>query len=433
MIADDLSLAELSRGLRQGDVSAHEVVKAYFARIDEREPVISAWAHLDRDKTFATADGLDSLRLRGGSAGPLHGIPFGVKDIFDTADFPTEWGSPLYRGRRARRNAGLVTQLGRLGAAPLGKTHTTGFAYFDPAPTRNPHNPEHTPGGSSSGSAAAVAAGMVPFALGSQTMGSVLRPASFCGVVGFKPSFGRLSLNGVLPFAPSLDHAGLFTRTVEDMAFLWRALPWRSARPGGESPRLAAPPWPPGGEVELVMAEAFEACLSKLEESGIAVERVALPDSFAAAPEATLTVLAFEAAQVHRERHSEHGNRIGAKLTELVERGLKVDEPTYRTAATAIHKAGEDFEAWCTQHPVTATPAALGPAPEGLESTGDPRGNAPWTSLGVPALALPFGETADGLPLGLQLSAARGEEGAVLRAGLDCERILGPFSVLGSN
>jgi Asp-tRNA(Asn)/Glu-tRNA(Gln) amidotransferase A subunit family amidase len=264
---------------------------------------------------------------------------------------------------------------------------------------------------------------MVPFALGSQTLGSVIRPASFCGVTGFKPSYGLLSLEGVLPLSRSLDHAGFFTRTAEEMAFLWEALRGERAEPRLE--RLTALKWPLEGKLEPAMEQGFEECLERLRAGGIALDWAAEPKSFEELPRAVLTVEAYEAARLHRERYAEHGEALGRKLAELFEAGLALSESEYVAAKNALATARQEYEAWSKEHPVTATPAALGAAPAGLESTGDPRANAPWTALGAPALTVPFGRDGEGLPLGLQLTAPAGRDGSVLGAGLVCERVLG--------
>jgi Asp-tRNA(Asn)/Glu-tRNA(Gln) amidotransferase A subunit family amidase len=399
-------------------------VRTLLTRIEQREEQLKAWAYVARAEAEQAAAEADRESASGKRRGPLHGIPFGVKDIFDTAGMPTGWGSPLYAGRVSDSDAALVARLKQAGAIVLGKTHTTGFAYFDPAPTRNPHHPDHTPGGSSSGSAAAVADGMVPFALGSQTLGSVLRPASFCGVVGLKPTFGALPLGGVLPFAPTLDHAGLFTRTVGDMAWLWAALAPESA-PAAAGRRLAWPRWPIEGQLEPEMSSGLDHALARLTEAGFLIDEISLPESFQRLPSAILTVFRFEGAQTHKDRFAQYGVRIGEKLAAVVEEGLRIDRSSYEQALDALALARRDYQQLTEKHPVWVTPSALGPAPKGLGSTGDPRANAPFTALGVPAISLPFAQTAAGLPMGLQLAAARGREHALLATALECEKSLG--------
>jgi len=384
-------------------------VEESLQAIDRRESEVHAWAYLDRESSLARVGAAGDLQ------GPLRGVPVGVKDIYDTRTMPTAWGSPLYRDRRPETDCAVVQRLEALGAVILGKTHTTGFAYFDPGPTGNPYDPRRTPGGSSSGSAAAVAAGMVPVAVGSQTMGSVLRPASFCGVTGFMPSYGRISLEGVLPLVPSLDHVGFFTRTAEDMALLWEAFddhPPAEARAEILSGPYAVLAWPPGGQVEPEMAVVLTQTVTRLREQGFDVQEVDAPEAFAPLPEATLTVFAKEAAQVHHDRFEEHGRAIGEKLALLVEQGRTISDDDYEAARRTIAQARQAFEEFAQTYPVTLTPAALGPAPIGLASTGDPAANAPWTALGGPAISIPM--STDGPPLGLQLASAPTTDAALL-------------------
>ena len=420
----DLSLVELSRRIRDGEVTPVDVVEGCLARVAEREDAVSAWSYLAADEARVRAQTLTEELTSGSPRGALHGIPFGVKDIFDTAAMPTEWGTPVHRGRVPASDAKVVADLASMGAIVLGKTHTTAYAYFDPAPTRNPHNPAHTPGGSSSGSAAAVAVGMVPFALGSQTQGSVLRPASFCGICGLKPTFGGLPTKGVMPFAPTLDHPGLFTRTVSDMVFLWRSLKGVS-EPSEPPLRLGVPKWPIEGSLEPEMKESFGQCLEKLRKDGYSVGPISLPESFAKLPRTIQVIMRFEAARIHGEDLRTHGSEVGAKLAELLEDGLTIEESAYKTARSDLDQARRDFAALTEESPIWATPAAVGPAPKGLETTGDPSCNAPFTALGVPSISLPFGKAGGGLPLGLQLSAPAGGENLLLAAAQGCEDALG--------
>ena len=347
-------------------------------RIAELDPAIRAWVEVAPRPPLAE--------------GPLSGIAVGVKDIFETAGLATAYGSPLFAGRRGARDAALVDHLRRRGATILGKTHTTAFAYYDPAPTRNPRNLAHTPGGSSSGSAAAVAAGMVPFALGTQTQGSVIRPAAFCGVVGFKPTYGLLPMDGVLPFAPSLDTAGLFAKTAMEMRWFWRA-----AEFGEDSGSPFAPAY------------------TWLED---------IPDApdFSLLLEAVRTVNKYEGARTHERLWRRHGSAIGAKLAELIEEGLAVAPPDYHAAVATLAAGRLAMKRVFEEHPIIATPAAPGPAPAGLASTGDPRNNAAWTGLGVPVITIPL--PGEGLPLGLQLAAAWNRDSALLTAAAAIENTL---------
>lgn len=350
------------------------------------------------------------------SSGPLNGIPFGAKDTYETRGMATEYGSPLYAGRKGTTDAALVTVLRERGAVLLGKTHSTAFAYFDPAPTRNPHNTMHTPGGSSSGSAAAVAAGMAPFTLGTQTLGSVLRPASFCGVVGFKPTAGQLPPEGVLPFAPSLDTAGLFTETADDMQILWTRMGHAEAPPPCS---LAVPsPMPP---VEPVMEAAFRRAIERLS-AHFPVSVIELPSSFAHLAAAVGLINSYEGARTHEGRWLEHGYAIGAKLAQLVQDGLLIPSDQYLAALATVADVKHGMTALMRQHPVLATPSAPGPAPEGLTSTGDPVMNLAWTALGFPAISIPMPVL--GLPLGLQLVSGPGFDSELLALAVEIESYL---------
>ncbi|MEZ5351570.1 MAG: amidase [Bryobacteraceae bacterium] len=377
----------------------------YRRRIAELDADLRAWSQV--------------IELPPLGKGPLQGAPFGVKDIFDAEGTRTAFGSPLFADRVSPRDSALVRQLRERGGRVLGKTHTTSFAYFDPAPTVNPHNRAHTPGGSSSGSAAAVACGMVPFALGSQTQGSVCRPASYCGVAGFKPTHGLLSLEGVMPFAPTLDTAGLFTQTAGDMLLLWERMGYAcNAFPGPDTPRLAAfrilEP-----EVEPPMRSAFEALVERL---GIAW--IEPPDVYLRLFPAVRRIQDTEGARSLEETYRAHGRGVGVKLAEMIERGLATTADEYQAALDTLAAGRDDMDAVFRQYDVILTPAAVGPAPPTLASTGDPRMNSPWTGLGTPSLSIPIAPSAESpgaLPLGLQLAAARNRDGELLRAAIQLE------------
>jgi len=349
-------------------------------------------------------------------SGPLNGIPFGVKDTYETRGMATEYGSPLYSGRKGATDAALVTELRNRGAVLLGKTHTTAFAYFDPAPTHNPHNTLHTPGGSSSGSAVAVSTGMAPFALGTQTLGSVLRPASFCGVVGFKPTVGLLSLEGVLPFAPSLDTAGLFTQTADDMQLLWTCMGYAKAAP---EHTLAIPSLMP--PVDPPMEAAFRRTVERLAPH-LHVSVVEMPSSLIDLAPAVKLINTYEGARSHEIRWREHGYAIGPKLAQLVQEGLRIPSDQYVAALAIVADVKRECGGLLRQHPVIVTPSAPGPAPEGLTSTGDPIMNLPWTALGLPAISVPMPVL--GLPLGLQLVAEAGSDSALLALAVEIESLL---------
>ncbi len=387
-------LTQCVEWLESGEKTPADLVALCRARIAEREPELRAWVEV------APQDPLGS--------GPLDGIPFGVKDIFETRGLATEFGSPVYAGRKGQADAALVMQLRSQGATMMGKTQTTALASFDPSPTRNPRNTGHTPGGSSSGSAAAVAAGMVPFALGSQTQGSVLRPASYCGVAGFKPTFGLLPLEGVMPFAPSLDTAGLFTQSADDMRLLWSRMGFPAA--AASAPIVCAAP--DVLDVEPEMESAFRQSVNALRTAGFRVEVVELPnwpDLLAA----SRLVSQYEGSRTHELAWRQHGVRLGAKVAQLIADGLQFPESRYSQALAVIGEVKKKMDAVFREYPVLLTPAAPGPAPCGLDSTGDPRMNSTWTALGTPAVSVPMA-WAGAMPLGLQMTARPGDDAMLL-------------------
>ncbi len=380
---------------------------ACLARIRERDPSIHTWVKVDPQPSTGE--------------GPFSGVPFGAKDIIETRGLPTEYGSPIYRGRIGTEDAAIIKTLRGLGAVLVGKTHTTAFAYRDPAPTRNPHNLQHTPGGSSSGSAAAVAAGMIPLALGTQTQGSVLRPASFCGIVGFKPTYGVLSMEGILQFASSLDTLGFFTRTVADAIEVWEALSGGLGIGGwGLDFDLGYPD--PMPVVEPPLAAAFESALTRLRDAGLSLRPIDLGDMLDRLNDASRVIMSYEAARFHEARYREHGDALGV-IANLIRDGLAMTTAAYDEARRYVDASRERIAEIYEQTPAILIPAAAGPAPAGLSSTGDPRMNAPWTALGTPAISIPMG-THGGLPLGLQITADRGEDERVLQTALRLESLL---------
>jgi Asp-tRNA(Asn)/Glu-tRNA(Gln) amidotransferase A subunit family amidase len=374
-------------------------------RIRTMDPSIQAWVQV--------------LPQKPTGEGTLSEIPFGAKDIMETRGLSTEYGSPIYKGRIGTDDAAIVRQLRQRGAILLGKTHTTAFAYRTPAPTHNPRNLEHTPGGSSSGSAAAVAAGMVPIALGTQTRGSVLRPASYCGVTGFKASYGLLPMEGVLPFAKSLDTLGLFTHSPVDMLALWESLGHAAGRT--EDFALGAPD--PMPQVEPAMASAFQTALSRLRSAGISIRSIDIADMLTRLDEAATTIMFYEGARFHQQRYKQHGARL-ADMANLVREGLMISVTRYDEARHYIAECKSRMTELYKATPVILVPSATGPAPRGLASTGDPRMNAPWTALGTPAISIPL-PLAGGLPLGLQLTADHGEDARVIRTAVRLQTMLG--------
>ena len=401
-------LLEFLQALSSGEKTPRDLLEICRRRIAAGDPDVQAWVEVSPQDPLA--DGL------------LDGIPFGVKDIFETRGLATEFGSALYAGRKGVVDAPVVSALRRTGAVLLGKTRTTAFASFDPAATRNPRFPGHTPGGSSSGSAAAVAAGMVPFALGTQTLGSVLRPASFCGICGFKPSFGLLPFEGALPFAPSLDTVGLFTATAADMAELWSrgfggrflADLHRAALLCGEGMR------PP---VEDPVRHALTAAVERLRAGGVSIDEIPAPQGWDRLQTAAQTINRYEGARSHRARFEEFGDRIGRKLATLVRDGLRLTPSEYEDARAHVEQMKLAVNSIFWDYPVILTPAAAGRAPAGLDSTGDPSHNAPWTALGVPAISVPL--PVDGGPLGVQMTAAWGRDDALVAVAAQLETLVG--------
>jgi Asp-tRNA(Asn)/Glu-tRNA(Gln) amidotransferase A subunit family amidase len=396
-------LETFTQWMRASQAERAAGVKACLNRIRDLDPKIQAWVQVAPQPALGD--------------GPLRGIPFGAKDIMETRGMSTEYGSAIYKGRLGSTDAAIVTTLRRRGAILLGKTHTTAFAYRTPAPTRNPRNLEHTPGGSSSGSAAAVATGMVPFALGTQTRGSILRPASYCGVTGFKPTYGLVSIDGVLPYAKSLDTVGFFTHTPADMMALWEAMGHSSGR---DEPLTVGVP-DPMPEVDVEMATAVRNAIDTLRNAGIVLRPVDIADLLKNLDSATNDVAFYEAARFHEQRWKQHGAKL-LELADLVEKGLKMPVEQYERAQRQIREGQSRLSELYRTTPVILVPAATGPAPRGLSSTGDPRINAPWTGLGTPAISIPM--RVSGLPLGLQVTADRGQDARVLRAAVRLHRLL---------
>jgi Asp-tRNA(Asn)/Glu-tRNA(Gln) amidotransferase A subunit family amidase len=392
---------------------------------------VRAWTFLDPEHALAQARAADAERLSGGPIGPLHGVPVGIKDIIDTADMPTENGSVLHAGRTPSRDAEAVARLRGAGAVIMGKTVTTEFATRAPGKTRNPHDPSHTPGGSSSGSAAAVAAGMVPVALGSQTGGSTIRPAAYCGVYGFKPTHGLISRHGMFQLARSLDHVGLFSRSIGDLALLLEVLVGHDERDPDTRPRARAryqeiaaeePPIPPmlgfvktprWDEMDADAQEAFGELAEHLGDRVEEVELLALD-----APEWHRIIMDAEMA-VNLAREWESGReRLSASLRGRIESGHAVRAYDYlRAGAGAARLAAGFAELFEQRYDALLTPATFGTAPAGLESTGDPAFCSLWTLVGMPALALPLMQGANGLPLGVQLVGPREGDARLLRTG----------------
>ena len=423
-----LTASEVAPEIARGAISAEDYARACLARIDAVEGEIKAFAHLDREHVLTQARALDERRAQGHPIGPLHGIPVAIKDIIDTADYPTELGSPLAAGRRPWHDATVVAKLRAAGAIIIGKSVTTEFAYFHPGPTRNPHDPARTPGGSSSGSAAAVAAHMVPLALGTQTNGSVIRPAAFCGVFAVKPSHGLVSRAGVLQLSRKLDHVGAFARSLPDLALILDVIAGHDPADPDTRP-FAAPdframqgekwPLPPRfafvrtavwDKADAGTKAAFEELVGAL---GPAITPVELPASLAEAWDTHRTIMATDMAHnlapfVARGEPSE-------VMGKLLARGRSVSAVDYLAALAQAPRYAASLADTFDEYDAILTPAAPGVAPEGLSATGDPAFCTLWTLTGLPALSLPLLAGEGGLPLGVQLVGAPGRDARLLR------------------
>lgn len=359
---------------------------------------------------------------------PLFGVLVGVKDIFHVDGFPTTAGSRLPPEELSAAESAAVAALRAAGALVAGKTHTTEFAYFAPGPTRNPHNPDHTPGGSSSGSAAAVAARALPLALGTQTIGSIIRPAAYCGVVGFKPSYDRISRGGVIPLAPSVDHVGFFAANVDWAARAAGVLcrGWSPVAEQGRRPVLGVPEGPYLRRASPEGLVLFREACERLAQAGYQVRSVAALEDFDAVCERHNLIVAAEAARVHKKWYAQYGRLYHPRTAALIERGLGIPEVKLARDLLGRSMLRDELEACMARHGIDlwVSPAATGPAPRGLENTGDPVMNLPWTYAGLPALNLPAGKTLAGLPVGLQVTSRWYQDEALLAWGLEMERVL---------
>jgi len=397
---------EVRDAIAAGRLTAEAVAHACLTRIAERESAVGAWAHLDREKTLATARALDLATQRG----PLHGVPIAVKDLLDTVDFPTECGTSIFRGRRPAADAAAVALARAAGALVLGKTVTTEFATYHPGKTANPHDLARTPGGSSSGSAAAVADRMAPLAFGTQTAGSVIRPAAFCGVVGFKPSFGAIPRAGAKALSDSLDTIGVMARSVDDVALFSSVLTGRAAF-DWPSPsaapiiglRLTLPGAPSPSDATLRL---IEAAARRCEARGATLRPVALPAGFERLAEAHKIVMAYEAAGALAYERLTHRAALSPALAALLDEGAAIDPASYDAAREDGARIGAEAALALDGLDAVLAPAALDEAPLGLDATGDPVFCRPWTLLQLPCLTLPIGRGPHDMPIGGQLVAS---------------------------
>ncbi len=426
-----LPATEAARAIAEGSLLSLDLVSACLDTIEQREPQVLAWQALDREYALAQARERDEVRQSGRTVGPLHGVPVALKDNIDTGDLPTEDGTVLHAGRRPLEDASLVSRLRTAGAVILGKTVTTEFAYFTPGKTRNPHNPAHTPGGSSSGSAAAVASSMVPLAVGTQTNGSVIRPASFCGIVGFKPSFGLISRHGVLRTSRSLDQVGVFARSVGDAALIAQCLTGHDpldpdTRHGWWQQLVAvassAPPLEPlfgllQSPLWAQAAEDTQAGFAELAEVlGDRCQPFQLGETAVDINQTHQTIMRAEMAFSLGGEYRRGKDKMSARLVELIEAGREVSAVDYQQALVHADRLHDEIDALFDSCDALMLPSAIGSAPEGLESTGDPLYCSMASLLGLPAISLPLMVGENGLPIGVQLVGRRLDDGRLLRA-----------------
>lgn len=411
-----LGAVDAARQIAQRSLSAESYARACLERIADREPVVQAFAAFNADMVIAQARKLDAGPIRG----PLHGLPVGVKDIFDTFDLPTEYGSAVYEGHRPAADAAVVALTRHAGGIVIGKTVTTEFATFPPGKTRNPHNPAHTPGGSSSGSAAGVADAMFPLAFGTQTAGSVIRPAAYCGITGYKPSFGLLPRGGVKTGSDTLDTVGVFSRSIEDAAYFIAALtrqpelqlkPWT-----GAAPRIGICKGFQWSRVQPEMAAAMENAAAALSRAGAVVKEITLPARFEGMAAAQATIMSYEGGANRADDVLRNGDRMDPRLAEQCRKGLAVPGVEYAAAQALAHEcrallpiAFGDCDAWLAA-------AAPGEAPEGLSYTGDPIMNGVWTLLYTPCVSVNVGRGPKGLPVGLQVVGRFADDARTLAA-----------------
>ena len=401
--------------LARRELTAEDLVRACLDRISEREPQVAAFVHIDADAALATARQLDAGPLRG----LLHGLPFGVKDLFDTSDMPTAYGSPIYTGQQPLADAAAVALCREAGAVLIGKTVTTELANMFPGATRNPHNLLHTPGGSSSGSAAAVADAMLPLALGTQTAGSLIRPAAFCGVVGYKPSHNRVPKAGVKSLSETLDTVGGFARSVRDVALLGAVLTGdaRLADPAAFSqpmtPRIGfcqTPEW------ALADTDTQQAWAQAEQALGTHAVSMALPLELSGLVAVQKAVQAFETARSLSHERLRHQEQLSTPLRALIAEGLAISGEAHAHHLLLTAMARRQVQALFGPYDVLLAPSSIGEAPAGLDGTGDPLFCRSWTLLGLPCVHLPFARGRTGLPLGLQLVGAYGDDHRLLAA-----------------
>jgi Asp-tRNA(Asn)/Glu-tRNA(Gln) amidotransferase A subunit family amidase len=410
---NELGARQVARLVAEGKASAEEVVDACLARIAAREGAVGAFSHVDPDAARAQARAVDN----GAASGPLKGVPLGIKDIIATRDMPTTNGSPIYAGNRPAYDASCVSVCRAAGATVLGKTVTTEFAYFFPGKTRNPHNLEHTTGGSSMGSAAGVADFMFPLGFGSQTAASVTRPAAYCGVIGYKATTGDFDLQGVCGLSASFDTLGFLCRELEDIALMREVMlgdPEPSPRAEASPLRIALVRTPHWDKADAATRRVVEGAAATLAGAGARVDEPALPKGFDDLAETHGRIMAFDAARARAWEYNEHRDQLSPQFAALVESGRAVAYGDYRAAHDHAADCRSRFDAWFADYDVVIAPSAPGEAPAGLKATGDPLFSRMWTLLHVPSVTLPVGKGDSGLPIGVQVIGRTHRDGKMI-------------------
>lgn len=426
----EFSALEAAARIKSGMLTSETLTASCIERIEETDGAVQAWQRLDKEAALDQARGLDRLRKFGRPLGALHGVPVGLKDIIDTRDIPTERGSRLFSGRLPRDNAFVVDRLRDAGMVILGKTVTTELAYMQPASTANPHDLTRSPGGSSSGSAAAVAHNQVPLAIGSQTNGSVIRPASFCGVFGFKPTRGAVSTSGVLETCPNLDQLGVFTRTLEDAAALSDAISSYDSRDIKSHPRpkpailegcrqeVPVEPdfaWFDAGYFDRLDNDARHGLEDVVALLGQRVERIPTPEGFDFLVDAHRKIMEFELAMSLGERVRSDPGLVSVAMLEAIDRGSRISDTDYAGALDLKARAERYFELFFRDYDAIIAPSAPGEAPPIESGTGDPVFCTVWTLCGLPALSLPMLSGGAGLPVGVQLITGSEQDDRLFR------------------
>ena len=423
------SATEMVQAIKKGEITSEDLVKSYINEIKKKEKDVGAWEFFDEDIAIGQAKKLDLLH-QSGRHGDLHGIPVGIKDIFDTEDMPTKDGTDIHEENPSLNDCTVVSKLKQAGAVIMGKTVTCELAYYSPGKTKNPHDLNRTPGGSSSGSAAAVASHMVPLAIGSQTNGSVIRPASYCGVVGYKPSRGLISRHLVLQVSRKLDQVGVFSNSIEDAALISEQLigydkqdPDTSLNPKPKllesckqkppmDPVLAFIKLPFMNKLEEDSKEAFEEIKDEVKGK---IDEIELPEGFANIPKWHKIIMESDMAQSFSKEYKNSKNKLSDKIVEAIERGAKYTSIEYNDALSKIEISNTYFNQFFHDYDAILTPSANGEAPKGLESTGDPLFSTIWTFCGMPSITLPLLQGKNGLPVGVQLVSSLYDDSRLFR------------------